>query len=277
LDEPVCRSPPLGLASLSLPAFGRRTAGLTADDVERAFHERGVNTFLTHYLMREICEGVRRLIRAGHREKLVLVSEVGWPFPGSARRSLQRHLKLLETDHLDVWLFGWVRKRWHVRHAVWAEMTRLRTSGMTRAIGVSAHDRRLAAALAGDLPVDVLMVRYNAAHRGAEADVFAPLAALGDQRPGIIAYTATRWGMLLQPHPARGFAQAMTGAECYRFVLGHPMVDLVWCAARSGAELEEDVSGVSSGPLAPQRLVEVLRFGDAVHEAARGGRRWMFG
>jgi hypothetical protein len=41
---------PLGLASLSIPAFGRRAAGLTADDVERAFHERGVNTFLAHYL-----------------------------------------------------------------------------------------------------------------------------------------------------------------------------------------------------------------------------------
>jgi hypothetical protein len=185
---------PLGLAALSVPAFGRRRAGLVADEVERAFHERGVNTFLVHYLMPEICDGVRRLIRAGHRDRLVLVSEVGWPFPGSVRRGLERHLKLLGTDRLDVWLF-----------------------------------------------------------------------------------TATRWGMLLQPHPDRGFAHAMTGAECYRYVLGHPMVDMAWCAARTAAELDEDVEGVLSGPLAPQRLAEVLRFGDAVHEAARGGRRWMFG
>jgi predicted aldo/keto reductase-like oxidoreductase len=267
---------PLGLASLSIPASGKRAAGLTPYDVERAFHERGVNTFLTHYLMPEICEGVRRLIRAGHREKLVLVSEVGLPFAGSVRRGLERHLKLLATDCVDVWLLGWVRKRWYAREAVWAEMARLRTSGMTRAIGISAHDRNLAAELARELPIDVLMIRYNAAHRGAEREVFAPLAGLGDRRPGIIAYTATRWGMLLQPQPGRGFPRAMTGAECYRFVLEHPMVDMAWCAARSHAELEEDVEGVLSGPLPPERLAEVRSFGDVVHEAARGGRRWMF-
>ena len=47
-----------------------------------------------------------------------------------------------------------------------------------------------------------LMVRYNAAHRGAESEVFA---ALGANRQAIIAYTATRWGLLLKPLPALGF------------------------------------------------------------------------
>jgi hypothetical protein len=37
------------------------------------------------------------------------------------------------------------------------------------------------------------------------------------------------------------------------------------------------VAAALEGPLAQERLDEVRRFGDAVHEAARGGMRWMFG
>jgi predicted aldo/keto reductase-like oxidoreductase len=156
-------------------------------------------------------------------------------------------------------------------------MCALRQAGKTRAIGFSSHDRKLASTLAAALPADVLMVRYNAAHRGAEREVFAPLGCLGSSRPGIIGYTATRWRMLLDPQPALGFAKPMTAPECYRFALGHPMVDMVWCAAGSADELREDVAGVLAGPLAGERADEVRRFGDAVHEAAHGGRRWMFG
>ncbi len=270
------RVTPLGLAALSV-RVGGPGGGLSALDVERAFHEHGVNTFLVHFLMKDLCEGVRRLIRAGHRDELVLVSEVGLPFAGSVRRGVEKHLRLLGTDRLDVWLLGWLRQRWYARDRVWSEMRRLRDEGKTRAIGFSSHDRPLAARLARELAADVIMIRYNAAHRGAEREIFGPLADLGDRRPGIIAYTATRWRMLLQPLPERGFPSAMTGAECYRFALGQPMVDTVWCAARSPAELREDVGGALAGPLDPARREEVSRFGDAVHRAARGGKRWMFG
>jgi len=277
LGETGLRVTPLGLAELFIPTSKPGGPKLNADDVERAFHDHGVNTFLVSSRMKVLCEGVRRLIRAGHRDELVLVSGVGLPLAGSIRRGLEKHLRLLSTDHLDIWLIGWVRSRWHARDSIWSSMRRLREEGKTTAIGFSSHDRRLAAELARELPSDVLMIRYNASHRGAEHEVFDALADIGDRRPGIIAYTATRWGMLLTPLPKRGFPEAMSGAECYRFVLGHTMVDMVWCAARTLAELREDVAGVLAGPLAPGRREETCRFGDAVHEAARRGRRWMFG
>ncbi len=271
------RVSPLGLAALPVRRSGGAHGALSAQDVERAFHEHGINTFLAHPWMKATCEGVRSLIRAGHRDELTLVSEASLPFAGSVRRGLEKHLRLLDTDHLDVWLLGWLRKRWYVRDAVWSEMARLRAAGKTRAIGFSSHDRRLAAALARELPVDVLMIRYNAAHRGAEREVFDAIADLGARRPGIIAYTATRWGMLLEPRPACALPQPMSAGECYRFVLDHPMVDLVWCAARTPDELREDVSAAASPPLTAERRAEVCRFGDAVHDAARYGERWMFG
>lgn len=218
----------LGVAALSVPAWGRRGPALTPDDVERAFHELGVNTFLAHYLMPGICQGVRRLVESGHRHDLVLVSEVGLPFAGSVRRGLDKHLRLLGTDHLDVWLFGWVRAPWDLRPVVWNEMRRLREAGEVRAIGFSSHNRPLASSLAGSLDPDVLMIRYNAAHRGAEREVFRELPRDLDSRPGVIAYTVTRWGMLLKPLPDRGFHEGMAAPECSRFALGHPAVDLAW-------------------------------------------------
>lgn len=268
---------PLGLAALSVSTWGRRGPRLSPDDVEHAFHDHGINVFLAHPMMKEVCEGVRRLIRDGHRERLVLISEASLPFARSVRKGLEQHLRVLGTDHLDVWLLGWVQGRWFVRDTVWSEMRRRREEGKTRAIGFSSHNRPLAAALARELSADVLMIRYNAAHRGAERELFNALSDLGDRRPGIISYTATRWGMLLQPLPARGFPEGMTGPECYRFVLGHPMVDLAWCAAQTPGELRDDVAGVMAGPLDAARLNDVRRYGDAVHASAHGGRRWMFG
>jgi aryl-alcohol dehydrogenase-like predicted oxidoreductase len=264
---------PLGLAAWSVRAAGPRGLRLTADDVERAYHEHGVNTFLFHFLMRPMVEGLRRLIRDGHRDDLVLIAEVGIPTGAFVRRGWERHARAVGTDVIDVFLLGWVRARWYVTGRTWPAMERLRERGAVRAIGFSSHDRPLIAALARELRPDVLMVRYNAAHRGAEAEVFATLTV---PRPGVIAYTATRWGMLLQPLPGRGFPAGMAAGECYRFALSHPTVDLVLCGARTAEELRADVSAVRHGPLEAMRMEEVKRFGDAVHAAASGGRRWMF-
>ena len=82
--------------------------------------------------------------------------------------------------------------------------------------------------------------------------------------------------VLLQPLPDRGFPVGMTAGECYRFALSHPSVDVALCAARSAEELRTDVAAVREGPLDAARTQEVKRFGDAVHAAAHGGRRWMF-
>jgi aryl-alcohol dehydrogenase-like predicted oxidoreductase len=264
---------PLGLAAGSVRGVAPKGLKLTADEVERAYHEHGINTFFLVASFKEMVAGVRRLIEAGHRDQLVIISMAGLPFGWSVRRAWEKHARALGVETIDVFLLGWLQGRWYLSGQTWPAMLRLKEEGKVRAVGYSTHKRRMATTLAREYEPDVLMVRYNAAHRGAEADIFDPL---GDGRPGIISYTATRWGMLLRPMPQAGFEEGMTAAECYRFVLGHPAVDLALCAARSGEEIDEDVAGVLEGPLDAARLEEVRRFGDAVHANARGGFRWMF-
>lgn len=265
---------PLALADLSFRDDGLPRQLIRPEDVERAFHELGINTFFVTWQMKGLSEGVRRLVKAGHRDQMVIISMGSLlPFGLMLRRAWENNARALGIDHIDVWLMGWVRGRWHLTGKTWPVMQRLKEQGKARAIGFSCHNRPLAVSLAREFGVDTLMIRYNAAHRGAESEIFS---AYGQDRPAIISYTATRWRMLLKPLPAQGFPQAMTGPECYRFVLSNPSIDVALCAGANIEELRENVAGVLKGPLDQQRMDEAKRFGDAVHATARYGGRWMF-
>jgi aryl-alcohol dehydrogenase-like predicted oxidoreductase len=236
--------------------------GIDADAVERAFHELGVDYFFVTPRMTGLAEGVRRLVKAGHRDRIVVASGANVPTGFGVRRAFESVAKALGVDRIDVFHLFWVRSHWYVTGKTWPAMRALKETGKARALAVSCHDRPMARALADELGLDVLMIRYNAAHRGAEREIFE---SLGDERPGVVAYTATRWGKLLEA--AKGLGP-MTPAECYRFVLGHPRVDAVLCGARTFDELAADVRGVLEGPLGDARLDEVRWFGDAVRAGA---------
>jgi aryl-alcohol dehydrogenase-like predicted oxidoreductase len=246
---------PLGLAG---------SFGIDADAVERAYHELGINTFFVTPRMKGLCEGIRRLVAAGHRDQLVLACGASIPTGGSVRRELKNHLRTLGVDHIDVWLLFWVQYHWYVTGRTWPAMARAREEGLVRTIGISIHDRKLAVRITRELDLDVLMIRYNAAHRGAEREIFAELPP---ERPAVVAYTATRWGKLLKPVKD---LPPMTAPECYRFTLGHPRVGLALCGASTYDELCANVQGVLAGPLPADRLAEVTAFGDAVRATARG-------
>ena len=87
------------------------------------------------------------------------------------------------------------------------------------------------AELAARGAVDILMVRYNAAHRGAETDIFPHLAAHGT---GVVSHTATRWRRLLTRPRAWPEGQPVaTAGQCYRFVLSHSDVHVALTAPSS--------------------------------------------
>lgn len=264
---------PLTLAMGAVRGAAPKGPALAPEDVEHAFHEHGINGFLVPPRHTALIEGVRRLVASGHREELVLIGVAGLPFGWSVARAWRRHVEALGVETLDVFLLGWIQGRWFLTGRTWKAMRRLQDDGRVRALGWSIHKRQLATRLAREFAPDVMMIRYNAAHRGAETDVFEPLGATC---PPILSYTATRWGRLLQPVPEAGFDEGLSAPDCYRFALSHPAVRTAMCAARSREELAEDVRGALRGPLSAGRLEAVCAFGDAVHASARGGQRWMF-
>ncbi|MEJ2101546.1 MAG: aldo/keto reductase [Desulfobacterales bacterium] len=172
------------------------------------------------------------------------------------KRAFDRLLKTLGTEYLDVFQLFWLG-----RTSIWTSSTvdalvSLRESGKVRAIGLSTHDRKRAGKLAGDSPLDVLMVRYNAAHTGAEQDIFPHLAK---RKPAIIAYTATRWrGLLKRPRDWSG--PVMTAVDCYRFCLSNPHVDIV-------QQLQENLSELrDKGPLSEEENGWIRNYGQIVYK-----------
>jgi len=239
----------LGLAA----SFGIDEAGIREAldaGLNYVFYTRGV-------LERPVREALRR-----DRERLVIATGpvLGW-FRGSIRRAAEKRLRALGTDYLDVFQLYWLS-----RMSAWTpgnveELLRLREEGKVRALGVSIHDRPRAGRLAEDSPLDLLMLRYNAAHPGAEVDVFPHLAR---RRPAVVAYTATSWRKLLRP-PRGWDGPAATAGDCYRFCLTSPHVDVVLSGPASSAQLRENLRALERGPLSPDEMDRMRRLGRAVH------------
>ncbi len=182
-------------------------------------------------------------------------------FPGAVRRAAEAALRTLRTDYLDVFQLYWLGTTSAFTGPVQEALARLKEEGKVRAVGASIHDRPRAARLAEDSILDLLMVRYNAAHPGAERDVFPHLAR---RRPAVVAYTATAWRKLLR-RPRRWDGPVPTAGDCYRFCLASPHVDVVLTGPRTAEELRENLAAVDRGPPTEAELEAIRAFGRVVH------------
>jgi aryl-alcohol dehydrogenase-like predicted oxidoreductase len=181
-------------------------------------------------------------------------------FAGSVRRATERALRASGSEYLDVLQVFWAGKMSALTHSVIDEMVKLRDEGKARAIGVSIHDRKRAAKLAAEGPLDFLMIRYNAAHPGAEVDIFPHLPA---KKPFIAAYTATSWKKLLTP-PKGWSGPAASAGDCFRFCLSNPYVDVVVSAPKTAAEMRENMQALARGPLDDDEMARMRALGKAV-------------
>jgi aryl-alcohol dehydrogenase-like predicted oxidoreductase len=227
----------------------------------RCAMDRGVNLFLHTMRDKQLRTPLKEAL-AGRRDEVAVVAyaHVGW-FGWGVRRGAEAALKELGTDYVDVLLLGWLGVTSAWTGATERELVHLRESGKVRAVGVSIHDRVRAGRLAAASPLDLMMIRYNAAHPGAETDVFPHRR---DDAPTIAAYTATAWRRLLK-RPKGWSGPVMTAGDCYRFQLSSPHVDVALCGPRTKEEVEQDLDALSRGPLAAEEDRWMRDFGRAVH------------
>ena len=136
------------------------------------------------------------------------------------------------------------------------------SAGLVRHLALSTHNRPLASALAKEAEYDVLHVRYNAIHRGAERDIFPHLPPR-ESRPGMVAFTATSWRQLLTKSKLAAGERVPSAADCYRFVLSHPAIDVCMAGPKNALQLKAALDGLARGPMESEEYAWMARVGQA--------------
>lgn len=251
----------LGRTGLAVSRVGIGASyGISALGCREAF-DMGVNYFYWGSLRRKgMAEAIRELAPR-YRDQMVVVlqsySRVAAVIPWSVKRALRQ----LGLECADILLLGWFNRP--PREGIVEKCMELKDRGIVRYLGVSCHHRPTFQRYIADGVFDVLMARYNAAHRGAEREVFPYLPAEGG--PGIVCYTATRWGSLLSPRRVPAGEKVPRAIDCYRFVLSHPGVHVCLTGPANEHEMREALEALERGPLGEEELAWMRRVGDHVH------------
>jgi len=249
----VCR---IGLSASYRP--GRETVFKALDEGLNYFLYFGFDTHMTSVL---------REVLPGKREQYVLATgayNLIWGHQ-NLRKTLERRLRQLRTDYIDVFHFLGVTRREHFTPRVREELQAVRESGLVRGVSMSTHDRGFAAELVREGTLDAMMIRYNAAHVGAETDIF-PYVGEAAGNPGVISFTATCWTQLLRA--PRGYPRGgrlPTAGMCYRFALSNPAVHVCLMAPGNLRQFEANLAEVRQGPLGDEDMAFVRSFGAGVY------------
>lgn len=253
----------------TLPVLGKRihrlglacSYGIDDAGIQAALADRGLG--LVFWTPRQKGEAaLKRRLQEAREDTVLMTGPTTAHWGGNITRYVDKTLRRLGIDHIDVGMVFWVGVTSSLTEDRMAEMVALRDAGKVKAIGCSIHDRPRAGGLATDSEMDLLMIRYNAAHPGAERDIFPHLQA---DRPRIVlAYTATRWRKLLR-RPKGWTGGVMTAADCYRFCLSDPHVHAVLGGPKSLAQLDENLDGLQRGRLSPDEMAWMREYGRVVH------------
>jgi len=232
-----------------------------AEVVNRALNDYSINYFYWDRRRRAMGDALRELARTRRQEMIIAIQSydhLGFYL----KRSVDKALKELNIDYADILFLGWYNSM--PRKRVIDNALKLKESGKIRFLGFTGHNREFHGEMVKRAvsPFDVQMVRYNAAHRGAETDVFN---SIQENRPGIITYTATAHLKLLNPGKMPAGEKPLTAAECYRFVLSNPDVDICMMGPKTLQEFEEGISALKEGSLREEEMVRARRIGDYAH------------
>jgi aryl-alcohol dehydrogenase-like predicted oxidoreductase/HEAT repeat protein len=171
---------------------------------------------------------------------------------------VERSLRRLRRDVLDVFLLFWARSPARVDAPLFDVLSRLKDRGMIRAFGFSTHDRALACDAINARSWDVVMTRHSAVHPGAEDRLF-PLAR--EKNVGVLAFSALSYGRIL--------SDTITAVDAYSYSLSQPSVAACLSAPRTTRELEENLAALDARALSPARQDALRAHGKIIHAESR--------
>ena len=258
----------LGETGISVGRIGISSSYGAGPEVYEAALDHGCNYFTWGTFIKgrssAFISFMRNIIAAKRREEIILgllsyshTVTLGDLFLKSA-------LKRLGTDYIDCLILGYYSSRPPDRILEWTQ--RLKERGIIRAVGITTHNRSIVAPLSQEQLLDFFHIRYNAVHRGAERDIF-PL--LPHSRPGLVTFTATCWGKLMNQKKLSAEMKALSAGDCYRFVLERDEVDVCMMGVRDLAMLEDNLKIIEKGPMSFDEIEGVTAVGDYLYGKKR--------
>lgn len=291
-DLPFYRK--LGRTDLTVSCLGLGGGGgISSDDTLYAF-DQGINYFfyssdLHHYTYSAMAEALRKLCGRGSsvREKVVLATVTYIKSPEMALAALFDQFGELGIDYIDIFFWGWIGTQdgaalneclnlsgdmkgsntvyQRTIERMFGASERLKKMGAVRYIGASFHDLNLAQQSLHSSPLDVVMIRHNAAHRSAQNQIFNLLNPQELKRPGIVTFKSagSHSGPLWNP-------PASLPAECwrpcvpdfYRYSLTQDCVDICLMGLQRREEIDAAISGIQQGKLTSDESNYLNLYGD---------------
>ena len=251
----------LGASGLTVPRMGIGSdSGVPCEALEWAF-DQGINYF---YWGSRRTKGMKEAIlriAPRWREKMIIVLQT-YDYTGLAlEHTFLRGLKQLKIDYADAFILGMRNKP--IPERIMNKALALKDKGLVKHLCVSAHDRSTYRGHLARNAFDLIMVRYNAAHRGAVKEVFPVLPA--DNPPGVICYNSTRWGNLFDPQWMPAGERTPSPVDLYRYVLSNSHIQMVLTAPETFEQLKENLKTLDAGPVTDEERQWLERIGDHVH------------
>ena len=257
----------LGRTGLEVGRLGMAASyGASSETFEEAF-EKGCNYFYLGGGRRKagMKQAIRNLCSRGRRDELVIAIQSYARTGHLMEWVLKSRLRSMGLERADILVLGWHNRR--PSEGLVRRAQAMQARGLCRFIAMSGHQRPLFPQMDADGQFDLFHVRYNAAHRGAQKEIFPHLQ--GDDRPGIVSYTATRWGQLLNPKHMPAGDSVPAPSDCYRFAMSNSAVDVCMCGPRNIDEMRAALSALDLGPLDEADMARMNRIGDYVRKTNR--------
>ena len=131
----------LGRTGLKVSRLGLASGyRVKAVSVEKAFHEHDINYFYWSTPRKKTFgEGLKNIFKQ-NREKAIICTQtydhLGW----TMKRAVNKGLKSLNTDYIDILLLGWFNKM--PSEKILDEARMLKEKGLIRQIAMSGHNRK---------------------------------------------------------------------------------------------------------------------------------------
>ena len=255
----------LGCTNLMVGRLGISSSyGAPASAYEEAF-EKGCNYFTWGSFIKgpskEMKKAIVNIKQTGKRDELVLAVYAYGHNRILNKAIVMKRLRSLGTEYADAMILGFHPGRPSGR--ILEGAIKLKEKGIVRHIGLSGHNRKLFPDLARDGVIDIFHFRYNAVNRGAEQDIFPHIR--DNDRPGMVAYTATRWGQLLDPKKMPPGEMPPSAADCYRFVLSNPGVDICLTGTRNSDMMKENLKVLDMAPMSGEEMDRMRKIGDFIY------------